>query len=102
MSEENFAVFAPRTICGETVEPFCLPTKPDPVAFMVAAATNLIWFGMHECLADGRTGEARQLGGMLVDLVARELSDEARQEAQAIVDETLDNYESTDFDPHNN
>lgn len=102
MEQEPFPVFKPRMVCGEEVEPFCLPTKPDAVAMMVAAATNLIWFAMHEALADGRVDEARSLGGMLVDIVGRELSDEARQEAQDLVDETLDNYESSDFDPLNN
>lgn len=102
MREDMVAVFAPRTICGEEVEPFCLPAKDDTVAYMVAAATNLIWFGMHEALADGRVDEARQLGGMLVDIVAREMSENGRQQAQDIVDETFDNYESSDFDPLSN
>lgn len=102
MDDKTMAVFAPRIICGEEVEPFCLPVKDDTVAFMVAAATNLIWFGMHECLADGKTGEARQLGGMLVDIVARELSETGRQQAQDIVDDCFDNYEQSDFDPLSN
>lgn len=102
MHENTVAVFTPRIICGEEVEPFCLPVKDDTVAYMVAAATNLVWFAMHEALADGRVIEARQLGGMLVDIVAREMSENGRQQAQDIVDETFDNYESSDFDPLSN
>lgn len=102
MNGGTVAVFEPRVICGEEVEPFCVPTSEDTVACMVAAATNLVWWGIHECLADGRIDEARQLGGMLVDLVARELSEDARQEAQELIDDVFDNYESSDFDPQSN
>lgn len=97
MNGESLAVFQPRVICGEEVEPFCMPVTEDTVSCMVAAATNLIWWGMHECLADGRNEEARQLSKMLMDVVVRE-SEDARQEAERIIDDVFDQYESSDYD----
>ena len=86
------SVFAPRIICGEEVEPFCIPTNENVISHMVAAATNLIWWAMHESLADGKMKDARQCGQMLVDIVGRELSDDKKQEAKEIVDEIFERY----------
>lgn len=89
-------------ICGEEIEPFCIPTKPDVVAGLVSAGTNLFWWAMHEALADGRFAEAEGIGKMIVDIVARELDYDASQEAREVIDETLDNYRDSDFDPMSN
>lgn len=86
------SVFAPRIICGEEIEPFCVPTNDNVISHMVAAATNLIWWAMHESLADGKMKDARLCGQMLVDIVGRELSDEKKQEASEIVDEIFERY----------
>lgn len=86
------SVFAPRIICGEEIEPFCIPTKENMISNMIAAATNLIWWAMHESLADGKTKDARICGQMLVDIVGRELSAESKQEASEIVDEIFQRY----------
>ena len=86
------SVFAPRVICGEEIEPFCIPTNENIVAHMIAASTNLIWWAMHESLADGKFKDARTCGGMLIDIVGRELDDERKQEAAEIVDEIFERY----------
>lgn len=86
------SVFSPRVICGEEVEPFCIPTSNNMISHMIAAATNLIWWAMHESLADGKIKDARLCGQMLVDIVGRELSDEKKQEAAEIVDEIFERY----------
>lgn len=86
------SVFAPRMICGEEVEPFCIPTNNNTISQMVSAATNLIWWAMHESLADGKMKDARLCGQMLIDIVGRELSDEKKQEASEIVDEIFERY----------
>jgi len=81
-----------RIICGEEVEPFCIPTNENIISHMVAAATNLIWWAMHEALADGKTKDAIICGKMLVDIVGRELNDEQKQEATEIVNEIFERY----------
>lgn len=86
------SVFAPRTICGEEIEPFCVPTKDNLISHMIAAATNLIWWAMHEALADGKMKDARLCGQILIDIVGRELSAESKQEASEIVDEIFQRY----------
>lgn len=86
------SVFAPRIICGEEVEPFCVPTTDNMVSHMIAAATNLVWWAMHESLADGKLKDARLCSQMLIDIVGRELSDDKKQEATEIVDEIFERY----------
>jgi hypothetical protein len=92
------SVFAPRIICGEEIEPFCIPTSENMVSHMIAAATNLIWWAMHEALADGKTKDATLCGHMLIDIVGRELDDEKKQEAREIVDEIFDRYKEQSGD----
>jgi hypothetical protein len=86
------SVFSPRIVCGEEVEPFCIPTSDNMVSHMIAAATNLIWWAMHESLADGKIKDARLCSQILIDIVGKELSDEKKQEASEIVDEIFERY----------
>lgn len=86
------SVFAPRIICGEEVEPFCLPTSGTATSEMMAAATNLVWWAMHESLADGKIGDAHLCGKILIDIVTRELTEQQRLEAEEIVDEVFEKY----------
>ena len=95
----SLSVFAPRIICGEEVEPFCLPTNESTVSQMIAAATNLVWWAMHESLADGRMKDANLCGHMLIDIVGRELDDERKKEAREIIDEIFDRYKEQTGDP---
>lgn len=94
VSEQMVSVFQPRIICGEAVEPFCVPTNGNTVSHMMAAATNLIWWGMHEALADGKEKDARLCSQMLLDIVGRELSDLHREEADALVNEIFERYKN--------
>lgn len=87
------SIFEPRIICGEEIEPFCIPTNDGLVSNMVAAGTNLFWFAMHEALADGRLKEAKGLAKIIVDIVGRELPESKRQEVQDILDEIFEEHE---------
>jgi hypothetical protein len=86
------SVFAPRKICGEDIEPFCLPNSAATVSHMMAAATNLVWWSIHEALADGKVKDALLCKKVLLDILARELTDEERLEAEAVVDEVFETY----------
>lgn len=85
-------VFTPRKICGEEVEPFCIPTNFTTVSTMIAAATNLIWWAMHEALADGRNRDAMLCAKILIDIVGRELNEEQQLGAIRLVDEIFEKY----------
>lgn len=87
------SVFSSRTICGEEIEPFCLPVSPDTTCQMVAAATNLIWWSIHEALADGKKSDAVLCSMMLLDIVGREMSDVQKEEAKALLDEVFESYQ---------
>jgi hypothetical protein len=102
MERKSISVFDPRMICGEEVEPFCLPTSNNEVSQLLAAGTNLFWWAMHEALADGKVDEARMIGKVLVDIVGRELSDANRKAAERLIDETIDNNSDNDFNPSDN
>ena len=91
-NQMNINAFAPRTVCGELVEPFCEPTSLATESQLIGAAVNLIWWAMHEALADGKVEEARKFGKMIVDVVGRELSTQDKRDAMRIVDEAIDHY----------
>lgn len=86
------SVFSNRTICGEEIEPFCLPTSPDTTSQLIAAATNLIWWGIHESLADGREKDAKLCANILLDIIGNEFSAEMKQEAAGLIDSIFDSY----------
>jgi len=87
-----FSVFAPRVICGEEIEPFCVPTKENMTSHMMAAATNLLWWAMHESLADGKMKDAKNCGQLVIDIVGKELSSSGREEASEIINEIFERY----------
>jgi hypothetical protein len=91
-SHSMVSVFAPRQICGEDVEPFCIPNSGTTVSQMMAAATNLVWWSIHEALADGHIRDAVICRKILIDIVARELTDEQRLEAEAVIEEVFEKY----------
>lgn len=59
---------------------------------MMAAATNLLWWAMHESLADGKIKDARNCGQLVIDIVGKELSDSGREEASEIINEIFERY----------
>jgi hypothetical protein len=86
------SVFSPRIICGEEVEPFCLPTRGTNTSHLIAASTNLVWWAMHEALADGNISDAEGCGHILLDIVGRELTDEQKLEASAMIEDVFERY----------
>lgn len=100
-NQKMVSVFAPRIICGEEVEPFCMPNTERVTDQLISAGTNLIWWAMHEALADGKVEEARQIGKMLVDIVGRELTVEAKNEACELIDEIIERYTNLPDGPLN-
>ncbi len=84
--------FSNRTICGKEIEPFCEPTLGTQQAYMIAAATNLVWWAMHEALADGKTNEAIKCGDMMLDMVRHEVSKEDWIDAKTVLLEIIKNY----------
>lgn len=92
-----FSAFHPRKICGEDIEPFCIPNSNATISQLMAAATNLVWWSIHEALADGKHKDAEICRKILIDIVARELTDNERLEAEELVQEVFDKYrEPTD------
>lgn len=92
--EHMLSVFSPRVICGEKVEPFCVPTNATQVSTMMAAATNLIWWAMHEALADGRNRDAAVCAKIVIDIVGKELTEQQQLEAIQLVDEIFEKYKN--------
>lgn len=89
----NFvSVFSPRVICGEKIEPFCEPTLGTQQSYMIAAATNLIWWAMHEALADGKINDALKCGDMMLDIVRHECSKEEWREAKDMLISIIKHY----------
>lgn len=89
------SVFEPRIVCGQLVEPFCEPRLNTQQAYLIAAATNLIWWAMHEALADGKTVEALKCGDMMLDIVRHEVSKEEWNEAKEILLAIIKRYNET-------
>lgn len=90
------SVFSPRVICGEKVEPFCEPMGVSQQANMIAAATNLVWWTMHESLADGKVKDAFKYGDMLLDILRHEVSKEEWAQAKDLILSIIQEYNETD------
>lgn len=84
--------YAPRKVCGVLVEPFCEPTSLSTQSQLIGAAVNLIWWAMHESLADGKVEDAKKSGKILIDIIGRELDDASKSEAEKIVDDAIEHY----------
>jgi hypothetical protein len=93
------SVFSPRLVCGQMVEPFCEPTIESQQAYMVAGATNLVWWAMHEALADGKTKDALKCGDIMLDILRHEVSKEEWSDAKVLLLEIIKQYNESDSPP---